>query len=205
MEDSVFDLTVQNATVEDRIVASLEKVSEAFRVLLWEESKRTGLSPIQVQLLVFLLYQPTVRATVTALAREFNMTKPTVSDAIKVLERKGLVVRTGNEADNRSYTLSLTANGRGVAESSGVFANVIKHQVRTLEASQQSGLLQALLEVIHLLQKTGVIHTQRMCKTCRFFAQGKGKVKHYCALMRQTLHGADLRLDCPEHVLAVSA
>lgn len=203
MEDSVFDLKVQNAKVEDRIVASLEKVSEAFRVLLWEESKRTGLSPIQVQLLVFLLYQPTVRATVTNLAREFNMTKPTVSDAVKILEMKKLVMRTNNDADNRSYRLSLTVEGKAVAESSGVFANVIKHQVQTLPVREQSGLLHSLLEVIHLLQKTGVIHSQRMCRTCRFFVPGK--VRHYCALMEQSLQASDLRLDCPEHILAASA
>lgn len=203
MEDSAFDLKVQNAKVEDRIVASLEKVSEAFRVLLWEESKRTGLSPIQVQLLVFLVYHSPERATVTNLAREFNMTKPTVSDAVKVLERKNLVTRMNNDADNRSYRLSLTKEGKTVAESSSVFANAIKHQVQTLSVRERSGLLHSLLEVIHLLQKTGVIHSQRMCKTCRFFVPGK--VRHYCALMQQPLQASDLRLDCPEHVLAVRA
>jgi DNA-binding MarR family transcriptional regulator len=203
MEDSVFDLRVQNAKVEDRIVASLEKVSEAFRVLLWEESKRTGLSPIQVQLLVFLLYQPAARATVTNLAKEFNMTKATVSDAVKVLECKQLVRRTHNDADNRSYQLSLTAEGKTVAESSSVFANAIKRPVQALSAREQSVLLHSLLEVIHLLQKTGVIHVQRMCRTCRFLTPGK--VRHYCALMRQPLQASDLRLDCPEHMPAETA
>jgi DNA-binding MarR family transcriptional regulator len=203
MENSVFDLNVQNAQLADRIVASLEKVSEVFRVLLWEESKRTGLSPIQVQLLVFLLYQPPVRATVTNLAREFNMTKATVSDAVKILEQKKLVRRVHNDADNRSYQLSLTVAGMAVAKSSSGFANVIKQPVQTLSAREQASLLQSLLEVVHVLQKTGVISPQRMCRTCRFFETGK--MRHYCALMQQPLQVSELRLDCPEHVLRVSA
>jgi DNA-binding MarR family transcriptional regulator len=198
MKESVFDLARQNTQVADRVVASLEKVSEAFRVLLWEEGKRTGLSPIQVQLLVFLLYQPATRATVTNLAREFNMTKATVSDAVKVLEQKRLVMREAQASDSRSHRLSLTADGRRVAESAGAFANVIKQPVQALAAGQQSQLLGSLLEIIHLLQQAGVISPQRTCKACRFFESGK--TRHYCALMRQPLQGADLRLDCPEHV-----
>jgi hypothetical protein len=39
MKKSAFDLEHQKSSIESKIVASLERVSQAFRVLLWNESK----------------------------------------------------------------------------------------------------------------------------------------------------------------------
>jgi DNA-binding MarR family transcriptional regulator len=165
--------------------------------LLWEESKKTGLSPIQIQLLIFILFQPNERCTITYLAREFNMTKPTISDAVKILEQKKLVDRNYSKVDSRSYSLSLTKKGIEVARSTSMFANVIKKQLGLLDDAHKSSLLYSLLEVIHQLHRVGVITTQRMCQTCSFFEPGK--TKHYCTLIKQSLKITDLRLDCPEH------
>ena len=82
MKKSVFDLDHQNASVESRIVASLERVSQAFRVLLWNESKEFSLSPIQIQVLIFLLHHSDEKRKVSYLADEFNMTKATISDTV---------------------------------------------------------------------------------------------------------------------------
>jgi len=120
-----------------------------------------------------------------------------VSDSVKILERKNLIIRTYRGADNRSFTLSLSPHGIAVAESSSAFANIIKTPVQSLEQNQNTGLLHALLEIIHQLANNGIISRQRMCKTCRFFRAGA--TGHYCTLINQTLLATDLRLDCPEH------
>lgn len=52
---SDFDLNQQIQSTESKIVASLERIAQAFRVLLWQESKEFALSPIQVQLLIFFV------------------------------------------------------------------------------------------------------------------------------------------------------
>lgn len=197
MEQSVFDPKTQNNNTADRIVASFEKIARAFRVLLWEESKKNGLSPIQIQILIFVLYQPAKQTTITNLAREFNLTKATVSDSVKILERKNLVLRTYHNAGNRSFTLSLSTHGVTVAESSSIFAKVMKKPLQSLEQNQTTSLLHALLEIIHQLASGGIISRQRMCKTCRFFHTDA--TGHYCTLIKQTLLATDLRLDCPEH------
>ena len=56
MSRSVFDVNGQLQSIERKIVVALERISEAFRVLLWEEAKEHSLSPIQVQLLIFCAY-----------------------------------------------------------------------------------------------------------------------------------------------------
>jgi len=56
MHQSDFNLIHQNQNTESKIVASLERIAQAFRVLLWQESKEFALMPIQVQVLIFLLH-----------------------------------------------------------------------------------------------------------------------------------------------------
>src|SRR3546814_20253589 len=87
---SVFDLNEQNSNLDSRIIAGLERLSHVFRTLLWQKAGEERLSPIQLRLLVFIRYHAPDMNNVSYLAREFNVTKPTISDAIKVLGIKGL-------------------------------------------------------------------------------------------------------------------
>ena len=87
MGDHIFNPDAQLDKVEFRIVAALERLSEAFRVLLWDQAKVLNVSPIQIQLLIFLRYHKPEYATVSKLAEEFNMTRPTISDAVRALEQ----------------------------------------------------------------------------------------------------------------------
>ena len=57
-----------------------------------------------------------------ALAQEFNVTKPTISDAIRVLDKKSLIVKDYSSADNRSYTILLSSLGSEVLEGTEHFA-----------------------------------------------------------------------------------
>ena len=92
MKYSSFNLNEQNQKIESRIVVALERISEAFRVLLWNESKENSLSPIQIQILIFIYFHSTEKCKVGYLADEFNMTKATISDSVKVLLSKELEI-----------------------------------------------------------------------------------------------------------------
>lgn len=183
-----------------KVVAALERVSEAFRVLLWEENRKNGLSPIQLQVLIFILHHGELLRTVSLLAEEFSVSRPTMSDVVRVLEQKGLVRKTPAVVDARSMVLSLTPLGRRLAKSSELFAEQIARPVDGLPQEQQEQLLDGLLIVIHSLHKEGIIKQQRMCLSCRFFERNKSGTAR-CNLLQQVLHSADLRIDCPEYEL----
>ncbi len=70
--DSVFNPEEQHLRVDSKVVAALERLNQAFRVLLWEQAQKHGLSPIQIQILVFLLHHDTSLGRVGNLAREFG-------------------------------------------------------------------------------------------------------------------------------------
>lgn len=198
MNTSDFDLTHQNQNTESKIVASLERISQAFRVLLWQQSKEYSLSPIQVQVLIFLLYHSNEKRKVSYLADEFNMTKATISDTVKTLEQKELISKEFEPQDTRSYVIHLTEKGKDIAFKTSSFTKEIRTPIEGMEADNKENLLQNLMEIIRYLNQSGVITIQRMCLTCTFYKSDNGK-NHFCTLLNQELRPEDLRIDCPEH------
>ena len=201
MGKSPFDLKHQNQNIDSRIIAAMERISQAYRVLLWNESKEFSLSPIQIQILIFLLFHSAEKRKVGYLADEFNMTKATISDSIKVLDQKRLIRKEHEEHDTRSYTIYLTAKGKEIAKRTAAFTNQIQEPITGLNSEDKKILLINLMSIIQHLNKTGVITIQRMCKTCVHFSPGNGKAQNFCKLLNQNLFDVDLRIDCPEHVL----
>jgi DNA-binding MarR family transcriptional regulator len=199
MDKSDFDLAAQNQQTGSKIVASLERIAQAFRVLLWEESKTFSLSPIQVQVLIFLLHHSEEKRKVSYLAEEFNMTKATISDTIKTLEQKKLITKAYEQQDTRSYIIHLTKKGGDIAAKTSFFTKEIRTPVDKLHPDDKENLLLSLISIIRHLNRSGVITIQRMCMTCSYYqSSGKGQ-KHFCKLLNQNLHTTDLRVDCPEH------
>ena len=201
MKKSSFHLTEQNQKIESRIVVALERISEAFRVLLWNESKENSLSPIQIQILIFIYFHSTEKCKVGYLADEFNMTKATISDSVKVLLSKELVTKETDPIDTRSFSLSLTNKGKKIAKKASLFASSIEQPIEKLTQEQKTIMLNGLLKLIYDLNKSGIITIQRMCFTCSNYQLEKGV--HYCKLLKSQLAENELRVDCPEHELQI--
>lgn len=204
MSKSPFDLVYQNKNIDSRIIAALERIAQAFRVLLWNESKEYSLSPIQLQVLIFLLHHSEEKRKVSYLADEFNMTKATISDSVKVLEQKKYITKTYEPHDTRSYVIHLTVKGKELARRSALFADELLVPIIKLHADDKENMLLSLMSLIQHLNKSGIITIQRMCKTCAHYAAAKGAQPHFCKLLNQDLAESELRLDCPEHELLLN-
>ena len=202
---SVFEPSSQHGDVDSKIVASLERLSQAFRLLLRDEAQKRGLSPIQAQFLVYLLFHDVELRRVGRLAEEFGLTRATVSDAVGSLEEKGLIQRDPWPEDRRVLTLRLTPAGEKLAAELSSWANIVKEHLTASSPEEKEVVMRFLMRLIASLQKAGVITVARMCVTCRFFrrdAHPGSDSPHHCALLDAPLAGSDLRVDCPEHELA---
>jgi len=197
MEKSIFNTEHQQNEITSKIVVSLERISEAFKSLLWDYAKKIGLSPIQIQILIFIAYHKSNYSKVSYLANEFNITKPTVSDAVKILNQKGLVQKDFTEIDKRSYTISLTSKGKRIVKETENFANPIKKEIEKISEKELNVLYQSLNKVIYSLNKTGILTVQRTCYSCKFYE--KTEKKHFCKLIEKELHNSEIRIDCPEY------
>ncbi|GAB4378650.1 MAG: hypothetical protein Kow0075_08790 [Salibacteraceae bacterium] len=198
---SAFDPNTQRISTTAKIVTALERISEAFRVLLWNQSKAYGLSPLQVQVLIFLHYHTVDKCTVSYLAHEFNMAKPTISDTVKILEGKALITKDPSPVDTRSFVIRLTAKGEQLAAQVSGFSKPVQKPLDQLTSEQREQLLSSLLAVIRHLNAAGIITVQRMCFNCAHYRKHPNG-GHYCNLLQKQLAPSELRIDCEEHQAA---
>jgi DNA-binding MarR family transcriptional regulator len=196
---SAFDPERHITNIDYKIVAAFEKMSEVFRVLLWTEAKEHKLSPIQMQLLIFIKYHNSDKQRrIASMAREFNMTKATISDSIKVLEQKGLIERADDMLDSRSFNFSLTDKGAKLTAMIENYTKPLDDSIATLPPQQKNEILMSMLETIYQLNQNGIISTQRMCYNCYYY-NGDRQQAHFCNLMQKDLAIDELRIECPEH------
>jgi DNA-binding MarR family transcriptional regulator len=203
---SVFDPCAQHGDVDAKIVAALERLSQVFRVRLQEEAWELDLSPTQARFLIYLHYHDVELRRISQLAREFDLTQATVSDAVATLETKGLVRREQWPEDRRIVTLRLTPDGEKLATTLSGWADPIREHLQPFSPDDREAVMRFLIGLIGSLQRSGLITVARMCVTCRFFQQDihPGEpLLHHCALLDVPLGRADLRVDCPEHEPAV--
>jgi DNA-binding MarR family transcriptional regulator len=198
MDKSVFDPNQQEQDVSSKIVAGLERISEVFKILLWEKAKVVGLSPIQIQLLIFIKYHKPALCNVSHLAKEFNITKPTISDAIKILDKKKMIVKDYSSSDSRSYTIQLSVLGENIVSQTNDLANPLRTQIENFNQTDLESVFKTLSKLIYKLNRNGILTVQRTCFGCKFYK--KHRKADYCNLLEKELLNNDIRLDCPEYV-----
>lgn len=198
---SVFNLNIQNENTNNKIVAGLERLSHVFKILLWEKAKQHSLSPIQIQILIFVQYHSDEKNTISYLSKEFNVTKPTVSDAVKVLEQKKLVEKFTDSFDSRSYAIRPTDSGKKIVAESEDFTNPVSQILSGISENEKEILWDNISGMINKLNRQGIISVQRSCKNCAYFSSQDGN--HFCNLLKQPLHNNDIRIDCHEFTEAV--
>ena len=182
--------------VKAKVILGLERISEAYKALLWEKAKNHGLSPIQIQLLLFIADHKPALCNVSHLAREFNLTKPTISDAIRVLHKKELLEKDHSSSDSRSYTLFVTPAGQEMIAELNAYARPIDQALDGMDDQTLNALYSTLTRLVFQLNCSGILRVQRTCFACRFYE--KVDDGHYCRLLQTSLVDRDIRLDCPE-------
>jgi DNA-binding MarR family transcriptional regulator len=191
-----------NGNLNETIAVSLEIISRIFRTLLWEQAKREKLSPIQMQFLLFLSTHTKRFTSVSELSHVFQITPPTVSDAVKSLEKKGLLQRLVSRQDKRKFPLLLTPAGSRLAKKmfnwqESFLTNLNKFPERTRET-----VAVFLLQLLESLNETHLLDGIRTCFSCLHF-QNQRPVPEgeegYCVLRNVSLNGKDLRLNCPNY------
>lgn len=196
--ESVFNPDNQNKNLDKKIVIALERVSEAFKVLLWERSKAYGLSPIQIQVLIFIQHHSPETSKVGYLSDEFNVTKATISDTIKTLEKKEFIFKEQDVSDQRSYQILLTSKGKELVQKLTPYPSILEESIKRRTAEEKEVFYNSLLSLIHHLNISGIISIKRMCFSCKFLL--KNENGFYCNFLEKPLAKHELRIDCPEHI-----
>lgn len=184
-----------NADIQ--IVAALEKLMQVQRILLWDVSKKEGLSPIQIQFLIYVGRYPEELCRVSSLAVEFDLTKATVSDAVSTLEDKGLLSKLREKEDKRSYVLRLTPKGKKLAERINGWQSALLRSISRFDAREKEPVMIFLMELIKSLFDDGVITVARMCIACENLKRRDGEGQPFqCRLTGRSIDAAGLTMGC---------
>jgi len=193
---SSYDLDIQNSGLDHKIVSGLDRISQVFKTLLLEKSKQFHLSPIQIQLLIFIRYHSENHATISYLSKEFHLAKPTISETVKILEQKKYVTKCTDAIDSRSYTIRITDLGRTLVSQTENFINPLTGIISAINSDEKAILWKNINQIIAQLHRLEIISVQRNCLSCNHFS-GNEK-SGFCSLLNQNLNSEKLRIDCSE-------
>lgn len=192
----IHNLNQQNASVDAKLVAALERLCTLYRASIQQLSKDHKLTPLQMQLMFFIAEHDPDFCSVSYLAQEFLVTKATISDSVNTLGTKSLLEKQPNPRDSRGFFLRLSKQGHH-------FYNKLKNQIFGFPAGlmdmapgDKEVLLKTLLELLGANFDRGLIPL-RACLTCDHYENRQGGF--YCHLLSKKLPNSELRLDCPEH------
>lgn len=186
--------------LDRKFIAAVERLSRALRVGRQRIATAHKLSLLQVQLIELLMVVGTRR--VGELAGELDITQPTVSDALAVLEHKGIVSRERDSDDGRATVVMLSKAGTSLAEELSAELGPLLDATRVTADDVQAVALKALLEEIRRMQTNGLITVNRSCLTCRHYRPPAGSIVGHCRFLEEELRDRDLRVDCSDHLAA---
>ncbi|HXX76237.1 MAG TPA: MarR family winged helix-turn-helix transcriptional regulator [Nitrospiraceae bacterium] len=188
--------------VMTQLVAGLERIGLAMKSRTWRREGRSGLGPLQRQVLAVLQSQPKHVAQVSQIAEELAVRLPTASEAVATLERKRLVRRRRSKSDGRVVTVELSAKGLRAGSGNPQKPSALITATATLSPREQASMLTALIKLIKSLQDQGEISVVRMCVSCRYFRPNRyddPAKPHHCDYVNAPLGDMTLRTNCPEY------
>lgn len=192
----------EEAPLPQRIATGLHKVGLAMKQQSWLQANEEGLSATQGQILATLVAGAAL--TGTELSERLGLTLPTISDSVRVLVEKGMVVKSPDPRHPRASLITPTARGQALGARARSWPEYLAEAVETLSDTEQAVFFTGVTKMIQSLQERGLIPVNRMCVTCTSFRPHvhEGPMPHHCALVDAPMADVQLRLDCPEHVAA---
>ncbi|MBL4684756.1 MAG: MarR family transcriptional regulator [Nannocystaceae bacterium] len=169
-----------------------ERLSSLFRAEVRHIASEHGLKLVQLEALVFLSMANRYSDTPASLTEYFGLTKGTVSQTLKVLERDGLIEKRPDDSDGRVQHCGVTKRGQEIAAEAfpaPLFTDV--------PAREDAALTRALEQLLRRLQQRNALRSFGQCRGCRLFeARGTGG---RCGLTHELLSKLDTQKICREH------
>jgi DNA-binding MarR family transcriptional regulator len=177
--------------------SSLIKLERLAR-LLRQAGHAQGLNPVQWEALRYLARCNALSHSPGAMARYLGSTKGTVSQTVKSLVAKGLVMKQVDVKDHRGVALHLTNSGRAVLIDDAT--QVLQADIAELSDKTRRRFdraLEILLEQQRLRQGEPSFGT---CLDCKFYREAATGLAAHCMKVNATVSAAETSLICVEHV-----
>jgi len=179
---------------------TLERISRVFHVLLWDTAKQIALSPLQIQILLYVRDNPESKGGVGRLAAEFGLTQATISDAVNTLIAKGVLERRAGAEDRRLKLLKLTARGRRKTERAAEWMERAVRLLRVFSEGEKEETLAFMLRLVRRFHEDGLPTKMHVCPGCANFHLGENRgrdTQYTCDHSRKTFRLTQAKFNCP--------
>ncbi|MCU7924792.1 MAG: MarR family winged helix-turn-helix transcriptional regulator [Candidatus Thiodiazotropha sp. (ex Dulcina madagascariensis)] len=180
-----------------QIHAYIERLSNLLRNEFRRSGSEHGLQPIQIEALHYLSLCNRYSDTPMGVTEYLGQTKGTVSQSLKVLEKKGFLSKNADDNDKRIIHLKITEAGRTFLEEiipAALFSRACEH----LAADDQARIIDALKDLLRGIQRANAMKSFGVCRTCRY-NQKLEAGGYLCGLTQEPLSLSDIQLICREH------
>lgn len=174
----------------------IERIGSLLRSEIRKNAAELGLQPVHIQALDYLSRCNRYSDTLVAVRDYLGATKGTVSQTLKVLEKKSLIRKINDKGDRRIIHLKISKLGEQILltllppSSFRMADDQISPQAR-------ADLTRLLMEVLRKLQFANQSKTFGVCKTCGYF-QTVGS-NYRCGITKEVLSTDDSERICWEH------
>jgi len=176
----------------------LERISSLLRSETRGLLLHHGLQPVQFEALHYLSICNRYSDTPMGVTEYLGQTKGSVSQTLKVLEKKGLIKKVDDISDKRVTHLTVTKAGSRLI-------NIILPSPLLSTASEQltnkdpASINLSLNRLLKSIQQANDFKTFGQCVTCQHNIK-HSEHQYICGLTKETLSDEDIQLICKEHL-----
>jgi len=181
-----------------------QQILERLSALLRSESRALlneyGLQPVQYEALHYLSISNRYSNTAKAVTEFLGQTKGTISQTLKVLEKKGLIAKQMDIADRRISHLKITSAGQALLKHLRP-SPIMELTCKQLEVDEFKEINQSLTSLLNQLQAANQFKTFGQCHSCIYNIR-VDESQFLCDLTKEPLSKVETGLICREHLPA---
>jgi len=181
--------------MKDDLFNLIERLANLLRQETRLEGQVLGLQPIQQEALYYLSTCNRYSDTTLAVTEFLGLTKGTVSQSLKILESKNLIVKVKDEKDKRITHLKVTKAGSEFLAKTCP-PRKFTDAINGLSAEQQTETKALLQNVLTNYQQSTGRTAFGVCQHCKFNQKTSGGI--LCGLTKETLSSDEVLFICKE-------
>ncbi len=175
----------------------IERLSNLLRNEIRREGIVHGLQPVQLEALQYLSMCNRYSDTPMAVTEYLGQTKGTVSQSLKVLEKKGFLTKHGDKNDKRITHMKVSVTGKQLLKEI-IPPPLFAHACKNLNEPSEIQIVTNLRELLQAVQRSNEMKSFGVCRTCRYNLKKK-EGSFFCDLTKETLSQREVQLICREY------
>lgn len=183
--------------MNDELFNLIERLANLLRQETRLEGQSLGLQPIQQEALYYLSTCNRYSDTTLAVTEFLGLTKGTVSQSLKILENKTLIVKIKDIKDKRITHLKVTEAGRDFLMKTCP-PQKFTDAISSLSSREQLETKTLLRTVLSNYQQATGRTAFGVCQHCKFNQQTNDGI--LCGLTKEPLSSDDITLICREYL-----